>query len=115
MYRSSKWPEIMSPSWIRIVHSWTSRCLTSESPSGYNACDGKTNPFSVFVYLFPLHKYLYIGLFVFVQLWTILIKTLKGLVFPSHALYPLGDSLVRQRLGVSVERVEGERRPRGGH
>ena len=28
---------------------------------------------SIFVYLFPLHRYLYMVLFVFVQLWTILI------------------------------------------
>jgi lathosterol oxidase len=30
-------------------------------------------PYHIFVYVFPLHKYLYLGLFVFVQLWTILI------------------------------------------
>ena len=28
---------------------------------------------SIFVYIFPMQKYVYLGLFVFVQLWTILI------------------------------------------
>lgn len=38
----------------------------------------------MFVYVFPLHKYLYIGLFVFVQIWTILIH--DGDMISGHLL-----------------------------
>ena len=46
--------------------------------------DATRSDVSVFIFLFPLHKYLYLGLFVFVQLWTILIH--DGDMISGHLL-----------------------------
>ncbi|KAK1921215.1 putative C-5 sterol desaturase [Papiliotrema laurentii] len=65
-------------------HKWV--MPTPWSALAFHPLDGyaQSLPYHVFVYLFPLHKYLYIGLFVFVQLWTILIH--DGDMISGHLL-----------------------------
>lgn len=65
-------------------HKWV--MPTPWSALAFHPVDGyaQSLPYHVFVYLFPLHKYLYIGLFVFVQLWTILIH--DGDMISGHLL-----------------------------
>jgi len=54
-------------------HRWI--MATPWSALAFHPVDGyaQSLPYHIFVYIFPLHRYLYLGLFVFVQLWTILI------------------------------------------
>lgn len=54
-------------------HKWI--MPTPWAALAFHPVDGyaQSLPYHIFVYVFPLHKYLYLGLFVFVQLWTILI------------------------------------------
>ncbi|KAG9304110.1 hypothetical protein G9A89_006020 [Geosiphon pyriformis] len=54
-------------------HRWI--IPTPFSSHAFNPLDGylQSIPYHFFVFLFPLHKYLYLGLFVFVNVWTILI------------------------------------------
>jgi len=52
-------------------HEWI--VPTSYAAIAFHPVDGwlQSMPYHIFVFLFPLQKYLYLGLFVFVQLWTI--------------------------------------------
>ncbi|CAG8438366.1 4789_t:CDS:2 [Ambispora gerdemannii] len=54
-------------------HRWI--IPTPFSSHAFHPFDGyvQSVPYHFFVYLFPLHKYIYIGLFVFVNMWTIMI------------------------------------------
>lgn len=65
-------------------HKWV--MPTPWSALAFHPLDGyaQSLPYHVFIFLFPLHKYLYLGLFVFVQLWTILIH--DGDMISGHLL-----------------------------
>ena len=65
-------------------HKWV--MPTPWSALAFHPVDGyaQSLPYHIFVYLFPLHRYLYVGLFVFVQLWTILIH--DGDMISGHIL-----------------------------
>jgi len=54
-------------------HKWV--IPTPWASHAFHPLDGylQSLPYHIFVYLFPLHKYTYLGLFVFVNLWTIAI------------------------------------------
>ncbi|WWC57565.1 uncharacterized protein I303_100097 [Kwoniella dejecticola CBS 10117] len=54
-------------------HKWV--VPTPYAALAFHPLDGyaQSLPYHIFPYLFPLHKYAYLGLFVFVQFWTILI------------------------------------------
>ncbi|GBC19700.2 C-5 sterol desaturase [Rhizophagus irregularis DAOM 181602=DAOM 197198] len=54
-------------------HRWI--IPTPFSSHAFHPLDGylQSVPYHIFVYLFPLHKFLYISLFIFVNLWTIMI------------------------------------------
>ncbi|CAI2167269.1 1868_t:CDS:2 [Funneliformis geosporum] len=71
---------------------------TPYASHAFHPLDGyvQSVPYHLFVYLFPLHKYIYIGLFIFVNLWTIMIHDGKFLSSGSfingaahHALHHL--------------------------
>ena len=42
----------------------------------FHPCDGyiQSLPYHIFIFLFPLHRYLYLGLFVFVNFWSIFVS-----------------------------------------
>ncbi|KIR69237.1 lathosterol oxidase [Cryptococcus bacillisporus CA1873] len=54
-------------------HKWI--VPTPYAALAFHPVDGyaQSLPYHIFPFLFPLHKYVYLGLFVFVQFWTILI------------------------------------------
>ncbi|CAG8521021.1 6057_t:CDS:2 [Funneliformis mosseae] len=71
---------------------------TPYASHAFHPLDGyvQSVPYHLFVYLFPLHKYIYVGLFTFVNLWTIMIHDGKFLTSGSfingaahHALHHL--------------------------
>ncbi|KAI0032522.1 C5-sterol desaturase [Vararia minispora EC-137] len=65
------------PSVYKYVHKPHHKWLvpTPFASFAFHPVDGylQSLPYHIFIFLFPLHRWLYLGLFVFVQLWTILI------------------------------------------
>lgn len=57
-------------------HRWI--IPTPFASHAFHPLDGyaQSLPYHIFVFLFPLQKYLYMGLFVFVNLWSILVRPL---------------------------------------
>ncbi|KAI5892799.1 uncharacterized protein SCHCODRAFT_02543117 [Schizophyllum commune H4-8] len=54
-------------------HKWI--IPTPFASHAFHPCDGyiQSLPYHIFIFLFPLHRYLYLGLFVFVNFWSIFI------------------------------------------
>ncbi|WVN88539.1 uncharacterized protein L203_103750 [Cryptococcus depauperatus CBS 7841] len=65
-------------------HKWI--VPTPYAALAFHPIDGyaQSLPYHIFPFLFPLHKYVYLGLFVFVQFWTILIH--DGDMISGHLL-----------------------------
>ncbi|ODO00398.1 hypothetical protein I350_07036 [Cryptococcus amylolentus CBS 6273] len=65
-------------------HKWV--VPTPYAALAFHPLDGyaQSLPYHIFPYLFPLHRYAYLGLFVFVQFWTILIH--DGDMISGHVL-----------------------------
>lgn len=55
---------------------------TPFSSHAFHAVDGylQSVPYHIFIFLFPLHRHVYLGLFVFVNFWTILVRQYFGVV-----------------------------------
>ena len=49
----------------------------------FHPCDGyiQSLPYHIFIFLFPLHRYLYLGLFVFVNFWSIFVSLPRDLIY----------------------------------
>jgi lathosterol oxidase len=52
-------------------HKWI--VSTPFASHAFHPADGflQSTPYHIFVFLFPLNKYLYVGLFIFVNIWTV--------------------------------------------
>jgi len=63
------------PSIYRYLHKTHHKWIVPTPFAGYafHPIDGflQSSPYHMFVFLFPLHKYLYIGLFISVNIWTV--------------------------------------------
>lgn len=71
-------------SWLhKPHHQW--KISTPFASFAFHPLDGyfQSLPMHIYVYLFPMNSYLYLGMFVFIQLWTISIHDgyLYGLIF----------------------------------
>ncbi|KAJ7178992.1 C5-sterol desaturase [Mycena filopes] len=65
------------PAIYRLIHKPHHKWLipTPWASHAFNPIDGYAQglPYHIFVFLFPLHRWLYLGMFVFVNFWTIFI------------------------------------------
>ncbi|KAL0079337.1 hypothetical protein J3Q64DRAFT_1702099 [Phycomyces blakesleeanus] len=57
----------------KLHHKWI--VPTPFASHAFKAVDGyaQSLPYHIYVFLFPMHKYLYLGLFIFVNFWTVMI------------------------------------------
>ncbi|KAI9016533.1 hypothetical protein CLU79DRAFT_847507 [Phycomyces nitens] len=68
----------------KLHHKWI--VPTPFASHAFKAVDGyaQSLPYHIYVFLFPMHGYLYLGLFVFVNFWTVMIHDVLG-AYISHS------------------------------
>ena len=66
----------LSSSVISSFFSFLSTVPTPFASHAFHPLDGylQSVPYPLFIFLFPLHRWLYLGLFVFVNFWSILVR-----------------------------------------
>jgi sterol desaturase/sphingolipid hydroxylase (fatty acid hydroxylase superfamily) len=60
-----------------VLSSLSSTVPTPFASHAFHPLDGylQSVPYHLFIFLFPLHRWLYLGLFVFVNFWSILVRS----------------------------------------
>jgi lathosterol oxidase len=75
IYWAHRW--MHHPSVYQYIHKLHHKWIipTPFASYAFNPCDGflQSLPYHIYVFMFPMHKYLYLGLFSFVTIWTVMI------------------------------------------
>lgn len=71
----------------QLHHKWV--IPTPFASHAFNPCDGflQSLPYHLYAYMIPIHKYLYLGLFGFVNLWTVMIHDGNLAIHKKKTLY----------------------------